>query len=432
MSNGSPVFLQNRFNFLAIVAVLVTTVFGWFNQNSWSIFLVLACRLFYGNPVTNIKTAFSNRLFLAFFVFYLIGAAGYLHTHDMVTQGKVVSKEATLVALAFVFCAGEFAGERSYKQLITAYSLTLLAASLYCLVIALRHYRTSKDPFDLFYHILTAPISFNAVFFSVYVLFGIVFLLSSWGEPVIGFLPKGARKVLRYVLLAFFLGMLVLLSSRLIMILTPLILINIIARRFSNRRKKLALFVAGALILVAIGVLGSSKNFVSWRFGEIKEGQISVLKQKQFDPNTHFNSWDLRLLQWRFAGEILNERHAWIVGVSPGDSQDLLDQKYVDANMYIGDPKDGPERHIRGFLGFNFHDQYIETMVRSGLVGLASLVAIFVLLFADARRSGVREAWFVVLVIAIFFVFEAPLTLQQGVFLFCFFPLLTANTPKKP
>jgi O-antigen ligase len=429
ISDELPVFLQKKLNFLAIVAVLVTTIFGWFNPNSWSIILVLACRLFYGNPITNIKTAFSNRLFLAFFVFFLIDASGYLHTHDMVMQGKVVSKETTLVALAFVFCAGEFADERTYRRLITAYSLTLLAASLYCLVIAWLHYRMSKDPFDLFYHALTAPISFNAVFFSVYMLCGIFFLLSSYGEPAFGFLPKRGRKVLRYALLIFFLGMMIMLSSRLMLVITPLILFDIISRRFPDRKRKLVLGIAGALIVIAVGVLGSSKNFLSWRFGEITEGQIAVLKQKQFDPNTHFSSWDSRLLQWRYALEILNARHGWLFGVSPGDSQDLLDEKYINAHMYIGNPAEGPDRHVRGYLGFNFHDQYIETLVRTGILGLAWLIAIFVLLFTSARRSGLREAWYVMLTIAIFFIVESPITLQHGVSLFCFFPLLVLSRP---
>jgi O-antigen ligase len=335
-----------------------------------------------------------------------------------------------MVAIAFVFCAGEFADGQTYRRLITAYSLLLVAASVYCLVLAWLRYRVNQSRYELFYHPLTAPISHNAVFFSIFMLFGIVFLLSRYGEPAIGFLSKRGRKVLRYALFIFFLGMMVMLSSRLLLVITPLILFDIISRRFSDRRRKLVLLIAGALVLIAVGMLGSSNNFISWRFGEIREGQLSVLKQQQFDPNTHFSSWDSRLLQWRYAGEILNAGHAWLFGVSPGDSQKLLDQKYIDAHMDIGNPAEGPNRHIRGYLGFNFHDQYVETLVRTGLVGLTSLLAIFALLFARARRSGVRESWFVILTIAVFFIFESPLTLQDGVFLFCFFPLLVLDAPR--
>jgi O-antigen ligase len=142
-----------------------------------------------------------------------------------------------------------------------------------------------------------------------------------------------------------------------------------------------------------------------------------------------WSSLDSRLIQWRFAVEILNARHAWLLGVSPGDSQDLLDQKYITSHMYIGDPAEGPRRHNRGYLGFNFHDQCVETLVRSGLVGLAALVTVFITLFAAVSSSGIREGWVVVLTLAVFFVPEAPLTLQHGVFLFCFFPLLVLNRP---
>ena len=97
--------------------------------------------------------------------------------------------------------------------------------------------------------------------------------------------------------------------------------------------------------------------------------------------------------------------------------------------MYIGNPADGPDRHIRGFLGFNFHNQFLEVLVRTGLVGLASFLTIFLVLFSRAREYGIREAWWAVLTIAILFIPEAPLTMQHGVFLFCFFPLLALSRP---
>lgn len=429
--DGSPVFLQKWFNFLVVVLVVFTTVFGWYFPNTWSIVLLALCRIFDGRPLTNLKRAFSNPLFLAYFIFFVIEVTGFLHTHNVDSQGKIVTKEATVVVIAFAICAGPFGDARTYKRLFTAYTLTLVAACLYCLVIAWGRYRTSKDVYEFFYHTLTVPLSQNAVFFSVYMLFGIIFLLSSYGEPVIGGLPKGGRKVLRYSILFFFLGMMVLLSSRLMLVLTPLILLNIIYRRFPRRRRKLALAIFSGSLVIAVGVLGASRNFVRWRFGEIREGNLEVVRQQKFDPATHFSSWDSRLVQWHFALEILNTHHAWLFGVSPGDSQDLLDQKYIDANMDIGNLAEGPNRHNKGFLGFNFHNQFVEILVRSGLVGLISMVFIFVLLFAKARETGVREAWFVLLVTLIFFMPEAPITMQQGVFIFCYFPLLATALPSK-
>jgi O-antigen ligase len=420
-------FLQNRLYFLLMIAVLCTTVAGWFNLNSWCIIALLACRLFDGNPIDNIKSAFSNSVFVAYFLFTLGGLAGYLYTHNLRTEGQIVSKEATLVAISFVLCSGRFADRRTYRQLITAYSLLLLVASLYCLGRALRHYLASGDVTVFFYHPLTEPLSQNAVFYSVYVLFGIIFLLSPNGEPAIDRLSPRVRRTMRIALILFFLGMMILLSSRLMLVITGLIFVNIFFRRYSYRQNKRLLVSAAAILVLGVGLLSLVHNPIRDRFKEMADGNLSLVRQESFKSYMHFSSTELRMLQWRFGLEILNARHAWIFGVSPGDSQDLLDEKYTVTNMYIGNPADGPNRHFRGFLGYNFHDQYLETLVHSGLVGLSLLLAIFVLLLT--RAHGIKEAWFIVLTLAVFFIPEAPLTMQQGVFLFCFFPLFALNRP---
>lgn len=429
--DASPVFLQKNINFLAVLAVLLTTFFGWFNPNSWTIILLVACRLLDGRPGANIKTAFSNRLFRVYFMLFLIGAAGFLYGQDHATQGNVVSKECTMVAIAFVFCAGRFADQQTYRKLITWYCLLLVASSVYCLIVAGGLYLKSKDTNYFFYHTLTDPISQNAVFYSVYVLFGIVFLLSDYGEPAIDRLSARGRKFFRYGLLIFFLGMMLLLSSRLMLVIMVLVLAGNFTRRFSLRKNKAAYLIAGSILLAAVGFLTVKDNFVRWRFRELADGDMTFVHRDEFNPATRFTSLDSRLVQWRFAVEILNSRHAWLFGVTPGDSQNLLDQKYIAAHMYIGNPADGPNRHVRGYLGFNFHDQFVETLVRSGLLGLAALLAVFIALFSAVSASGNREGWIVILTVLAFFIPEAPLTLQHGVFLFCFFPLLALSRPDR-
>src|SRR6202012_4451484 len=172
---------------------------SWFNLNSLCIILLVVSRLLY-KPLPSIKTAFRNKLFMAYFVFYLIEALGFLHTHNLADQGKAMSKEATMVAIAFVGCAGEFAGEKTYRRLLTAYYYLLLAASVYCLLIAARNYQLIADSSVFFYHSLTRPISQNAVFYSVYIVFGLLFLLAPYGEPLAGPLPRWAGKTIRYFL----------------------------------------------------------------------------------------------------------------------------------------------------------------------------------------------------------------------------------------
>jgi O-antigen ligase len=392
--------------------------------------MLIVTTRFLHRPIPLLKTAFTNKIFLAFLAYWLVGVAGFLHTRDMVTQANNVSKEATLVAVALVCCAGESFSDASYRKLLDWYYFLLLAASVYCLAVAANNYRVSGDSSVFFYHLLTRPISQNAVFYSVYIVFGLVFLLAPGGEPLADRLTPNARKLLRYGLAAFYLGMIVLLNSKLILVIALLILLNALFRKYSFRTHLRPLLLIGSTLIVLICLLGLTDNPISRRYRELAAGDLAVVRQERFNPGMYFNALQLRLLEFRFAYEILEERNAWLFGVSPGDSQALLDEKYVATNMYIGDPAEGPHRKIRGFIGYNFHNQYLETLVRSGLIGLVSLMAIFVLLFAGARRLNTREGWFVVLTLAVFFIPEAPLTMQHGVFLFCFFPLLVFYSPK--
>lgn len=425
-------FLGRKPAFILVLAVLFTTLFSFFNLNSQCIIALLAYRLLFADgPKKTLRTAFTNPYFLVYFIFCVIETAGFIYTHDFVAQNKIVSKDATLTAIAFIFCAGDFATPAEYKRLITFYSLFVFLSSFYCLIVAFRLYHAHGDPSVFFYHPLTAPISQNAVFYSVYVLFGLQFLLSREGSPDLPFLPAYARKGLRVFLVVFFLLMIVLLTSKEVLIIAMLMLITFLFRHSWKNRKTLG-FVGLGLGCVIV-VLAATQNPVRQRFSKMIDGEGGELTiPKNLNPATNFNALQLRLLEWRFAGEILREHKAWLFGVSPGDSQDLLDQKYVDNNMWVGDPRQGPNRHIRGFLGYNFHNQYIEEMVHSGILGLASLLAIFWMLWKMVWQKKTREAFFTVATLMVFFIPQAPLTLQHGIFLFCFFPLLMLYSPSNP
>jgi O-antigen ligase len=416
---------QQKLYYFSLVAVLFTTLFSWLNINSICIMLLVLSRLLY-RPQASIKSAFSDPVFLTIFIFCLIEAAGFLHTHNYSDQGKTVVKEATLVAIGFAFCSGEVFDRRTWLNCLFWYHLLVAFACLFCLAIALRVFLQTGDSSVFFYHPLTSPISQNAVFFSVYVVFSLVFLLWPNSAPVT--LPAKRWRLIRVLLVIFFLGMIVLLNSKLMLVIAVLVVIHGMLRRYSWRKNKRILLISGAVLVSGISVLALTKNPISARYRDMA-GDLAIVWEPKFNPNIYFDALQLRLLEWRFAKEILKEHRAWLFGVSPGDSQDLLDQKYVQANMYIGNPADGPHRHIRGFIGYNFHNQYLETFVRSGGVGLGALLAIFVALFVAARRKASSEAWIVVLTLALFFIPEAPLTMQHGIFLFCFFPLLALKRP---
>jgi O-antigen ligase len=130
---------------------------------------------------------------------------------------------------------------------------------------------------------------------------------------------------------------------------------------------------------------------------------------------SRFDGVSLRLVMWQYAFDILHERKAWLFGVSAGDSQELLDQKYLDAGM------------SEGYLGYNFHNQYIEVLVRSGLFGAAVFMAGIILLIGLVRAAATPTAAFTLAMILVLFLTESALEMQHTLFLFAFFPILIAS-----
>jgi O-antigen ligase len=414
--NNERYFLRKRLHYYLTLAVIATTLFSWFNLNSYLIILLLLCRLTDGGPLAAIRTAFRNIYFWAYSALFLIELAGLLYTHDLFAGWKDMESKATLMAIPFIYCAGPFTDNNGFRKLLTAYCLILAAVCLYCLSAALVEYHWQHDMDVFFYLQLTSAVGVNAVFFSSYVLVAVLFLLFSALSPISLFSrrrPAAAtvRRV-RVFLLFFFTGMLFLLSSRLmLLLLIAALLVYLIGRR-RPKMKLTPVFSLCVLVLVALGLLATTDNPFSRRYRELNPEKVTKSIGHQPLVRTGINGVSLRVFMWRSAVEILNDGHAWVFGVSGGDSRIRLNQKYMDAGM------------SQGYLDYNFHNEYIETLVHSGIVGAIAFIFFISSLIRLARSAGTAEAAITVGMIILLCATESALEMQHGLFLCSFFPLL--------
>jgi hypothetical protein len=427
-TSESPLFLRKKIHFFLVLAVIATTLFSWYNVNSWFIILLLLSRLLDGPPLRSVKRAFSDKFFLAWFSIFLLELLGLLYAHNMPDAWKHIESKATLVAIPFVLCAGPFTDRAGRHRLLSAYSLLLFAICLYCLCIAVFHYNREKDPSVFFYHTFTECIGVNAVFFSGYVITALLFLLShplhlsfasappalsSPSRPFISSTsPLPGLRIFRIALVVFFIGIMILLSSKLLLALLIIMLFSFLAGKRSLRLNPAPFLGLGLLVVMGTGMLVCTDNPVIRRYKEIGQGDIGLYRQDSFPPGTVYNGLSLRLLIWKYSCEILNKHHAWVFGVTGGDSQDLLNAKYNAAGLG------------KGYIGYNCQDQYIEELLRSGVVGLCVFLAACGVLIILAAGIGTREAWFTVTTVLILYLTESMLEMQHSTFFSCFFPLL--------
>jgi O-antigen ligase len=410
-------FLRHKFNYYLTLAVIATTLFSWLNLNSYLIILLLLCRLLDGGPKATLRAAFTNIWFWTFSVIFLIELAGLLYTHDLFSAWKHMESKATLMAIPFILLAGPFTDNTGYRKLMTAYCLLLAATCLYCLAMAVVAWHWQHDIGVFFYHQLTSAVGVNAVFFSGYVLIAVLFLLFSGLSPVSLFSSRRPRAAilrgLRISLVFFFTGMMILLSSRLLLMLLAVAFVVYMIGRRRPKMKLTAAFSVALLIALILAALAFTDNPFSRRYRELSPGQVTK-SIRHDEPLTYptVNGISLRLFMWRAAFDILTERHAWSIGVSGGDSQIRLNQKYLDAGL------------SQGYLGYNFHNEYIEVLVHSGLIGLAIFLLSIAAQIALARAANSPAAVFTTALVLVLCATESALEMQHGLFLCCFFPLL--------
>jgi O-antigen ligase len=95
-------------------------------------------------------------------------------------------------------------------------------------------------------------------------------------------------------------------------------------------------------------------------------------------------------------------------------AQPLLNDKIAGHGLYTGTGR-GTDT---GYLNYNFHNQYIETAVRTGLPGLVILIGILAI-FAVQPRDRLFAPKEFIWIVAAFFLTESALERQVGIVFFC-------------
>ena len=361
-------------------------------------------------------------LLAGYFVLFLLQLIALFYTNNTQEGWSNIRIKTGLVITPLAIAISSFINGTTRKRLLSHYCLVLVVATLYCLCISLMHYLESGDSSLFFYHSLVKPIHQHAVYFSLLVMVGLIFLL----EDIIQtdfFFPR-----LLYISLTVYLSVfLLLLSSKLVILFYLVYLLFWFARLFKNNRmKKLTTIIILAFSILIVSLVFATRNPISNRFYEIVKGDIKLVKQNNFKKSDYFNGLQFRLLQWRFVNEILTEHKRWLIGVSPGDAQSILEEKYLSKNMYSGDLAKGS----RGYLIYNTHNQFLQTVLQNGIIGLLVLL---VICFSLLKMALQDRSWYtrsIILLLMVWLFTEAAFETQYGIMIFTFFPLfIYTNKP---
>jgi O-antigen ligase len=356
-----------------------------------------------------------NPLFILCCLFFLLQLISLLYANDMHEAWRNIWLKFALVIIPFSLWSCDFINSTTRQRILKWYCVAIFIACLFALYSAYRNYLAFHKPSVFVYHALVSKFSGHAIQFSILVLIALVYLLEMLKRKEIFF-----RKFFHLFLILFFLGFLFLLSSKLVIVFSLVYFLLVMARIFMLKAISKT-FVVGSVTVLAIVsfVIFLTKNPISNRFDDIWGTDFNLLNKEKFTPAQYFNGVQFRLIQWRFVSQILTDKKAWLTGVSVGDAQTYLNQKYISENMYIG----SPERGDKGFIGYNTHNEFLEALLQSGIIGLFLFILISWSLVKMIWQKKRAELSFVTILLMIYSSTESVFESQYSLFIFIFFPI---------
>lgn len=198
----------------------------------------------------------------------------------------------------------------------------------------------------------------------------------------------------------------------------------------SARMVLIALLVSGVLLALYLGWQRGNKRLVwgallgaplfalavFWILPERLQSRFTELGRFDYDiratEESQFNGLTIRLAEWEGVFTAL-EGHWWL-GHGTGAGQAALREAYEKIGFQVGMERD-----------YNAHNQYLETWLHNGLIGLLMLLAVFALAFHTAwRQKNWLALWFVVFVM-LCLLSESMLLRHRGILLLAvYLPLL--------
>ncbi|MDP1623015.1 MAG: O-antigen ligase family protein [Bacteroidales bacterium] len=334
-------------------------------------------------------------------ILFLWHAKELLFAHPFMQVWKETEKMLPFLVIPALFVLSRTSKESFTKSAMNGLVSALVISGIIMLTAAAVRFGYSGNYNEFIYHDLAKPFTTGAIYFSLFLLF-VLFKLDDpdWMENKPG---------LKVALAAYFLILLLLFASKLMIGLGLPLLVWHYRRLIPVVWKNNKIWLVLLTVLTVIG----SVPFVK-RVQILSHPNLELVRSNSFKNDPELNGLNLRLIFWRFGKEILEENHSWMSGVGMKQSQGLLNQKFVQYDMYTGTRK-GTDT---GFLNYNFHNQFVETLVSVGLSGLLILILILCT-FADHAGQGIFAPKVFTLVIVGFFFTESVLERQAGIVFFC-------------
>ncbi len=267
------------------------------------------------------------------------------------------------------------------KEILKYFIYGCLLAWFFCFFSAVFFKETYPLALSEGFSYFTTPLDFHPSYFGMY------FILAFCIYTNLFDFDTNTKKITMAICWILLLGLLIFLRSRGPLIAFVLISILLLTSLINNK----GLIFVGVVTIIL--VLFNFEKFVALlSYG--RELEIGLGERLQI---------------WKNSFQIISNNPIYGVGI--GDVQAELDLQYY----FSGFDKGIDHR-------YNSHNQFLQTLVSSGLLGLIALLGIFLSLLRRARKF--KLIYYFLIISLILMMVDSVLILQHGVYLFAFFASL--------
>ena len=299
---------------------------------------------------------------------FIIYAISYFISDNKITAFNILSKKFYFLFIPILIYIGPKLTEKNLNKILHFYVINLFLVSIVGIIKC--YYLYSIGLFDNYsYDTMFAALGIHLTYYGVLILFAIYLLLSNL------FKSDNNKYIACCVfLLCFFYSLLFIMATRVIIVLSFLIMALVLFNFFKIKRVIVVFFFA--FILVG-SVFYSSNLYVFTRFKNVFYSDS--------EKNTDFYS---REIHWKSVISSLDTKKSLIVGHGIGNKQEKLNEEYLRNNFH------GAKNN------YNAHNQFLEVLVATGIVGLC----IFSLNFTYMIYISIKNKEMILFVIQLIFV----------------------------
>lgn len=368
--------------------------------NSWALLVFFTVTFFVSAFAGGLKNLTRQKYWILTAGFFIwLGATWFWDT----TGGfsiKYLESYGIFLFLPFVLAVMPRLSPKELMLVCAAFVCSIVVVCAICVVKSYIQYRQTGNTLLFYYHYLGYQMGLNAIYLSNYCIASITWVLYYkflYGGPK----PFKLSLILTILICLYFFLMVFLLSSKMSTVI--LIAMLLFLSLYIGYRKKVfyrSLLVI-AIIGTAAGLLANNLYYFHWR--------IAVTKLKEYSgPDDNQNGLAARIFIWHSALHLIQQRP--VLGYGLKGAENELIKQYESKRFEIGIPDK-----------YNSHNQYMETTLKSGIIGLALMLTIFII----PLWEGIRQKKLLLILMVIHFMIvsmvEGTLEMQQEIIFYCFF-----------